>query len=41
MNKVKEILKELEENEKLLNLVTVIICFGIVGIIVILNWLFG
>ncbi len=41
MNKVKEFLKELEENEKLLNLVTVIICFGIIGIIVILNWLFG
>lgn len=41
MNKIKEFLKVLEEDEKLLNLVTVIICFGIIGIIALLCGLFG
>ena len=38
---MKEFWKILEENEKLLNLVTVIVCFGIIGIVALLCWIFG
>ena len=41
MDRIKEILKVLEEDEKILNLVIAIICFGIIGIIMLLCWLFG
>ena len=38
---MKELWKVLEENESLLNLVTVGVCFGIIGIIALLCWIFG
>ena len=38
---MKEFWKVLEENESLLNLVTVIVCFVIIGIIALLCWIFG
>ena len=38
---MKELWKVLEEDEKLLNLVTVIVCFVIIGIITLLCWIFG
>ena len=38
---MKELWKVLEENEKLLNLVTVGVCFGIIGIVTLLCWIFG
>lgn len=41
MDRIKEFLKVLEEDEKLLNLITVIICFGIIGIIMLFCGLFG
>lgn len=36
---MKKIWKVLEENESLLNLVTVIVCFTIIGIITLLCWI--
>ena len=38
---MKELWKVLEENEKLLNLVTASVCFVIIGIICLLCWIFG
>lgn len=38
---MKKIWKFLEENEKLLNLVTASVCFGIIGIVALLCWIFG
>jgi hypothetical protein len=38
---MKEFWKMLEENESLLNLVTVIVCFAIIGIVALLCWIFG
>lgn len=38
---MKEFWKVLEKNEKLLNLVTVIVCSVIIGIVALLCWLFG
>lgn len=38
---MKEFWKVLEENEKLLNLVAVIVCFGIIGIVALLCLIFG
>ena len=38
---MKEFWKILEENESLLNLVTAGVCFGIIGIIALLCWIFG
>lgn len=38
---MKELWKVLEENEKLLNLITVGVCFAIIGIICLLCWIFG
>ena len=38
---MKELWKVLEENESLLNLVTVGMCFGIIGIVALLCWIFG
>lgn len=38
---MKEFWKMLEENESLLNLVTAIVCFVIIGIIALLCWIFG
>lgn len=38
---MKDFWKALEENESLLNLVTIIVCFTIIGIITLLCWIFG
>jgi hypothetical protein len=38
---MKELWKVLEENESLLNLVTVGVCFGIIGIVALLCLIFG
>ena len=38
---MKEFWKMLEENESLLNLVTTGVCFAIIGIVVLLCWIFG
>lgn len=38
---MKEFWKMLEENESLLNLVTVGVCFAIIGIVALLYWIFG
>ena len=38
---MKKFWKILEENESLLNLVTVIVCFAIIGIAALLCWIFG
>ena len=38
---MKELWKVLEANESLLNLVTVGVCFAIIGIVTLLCWIFG
>lgn len=38
---IKKFWKILEENEKLLNLFTAIVCFGIIGVTGFICWLLG
>ena len=41
MDRIKEFLKVLEEDEKLCSVVAVICCFISIGILTLLCWLFG
>jgi len=41
MGRIKKLIKLLEHNEKLLNLLTVICCLGLFTVIALYCWLFG